>query len=225
MQNCSMPAARASSIAYWISGLSTTGSISLAIALVAGRKRVPRPATGRTALRNGLITMCLVLPHPVGDWSAAANIADRRKCGVRATHASGTWQRVVSRWRAGRHHPRGLAPVPWGSNTSRAWLIARGQPIGSAAVRVGGAHQPMVRGTDVRLARAGVQAEYLVGFLRRHVARPAGRWRCRAARRSLLSARGGRDGPASAARSAGRTWPARRTPAPRDRTAPAAAPG
>ena len=55
MQNCSIPAARASSIAYWISGLSTTGSISLAIALVAGRKRVPRPATGSTALRNGFM--------------------------------------------------------------------------------------------------------------------------------------------------------------------------
>src|SRR6201994_1041424 len=62
MQNCSMPAALASSIAYWISGLSTTGSISLAVALVAGRNRVPRPATGRTALRNGLITMNSLVP-------------------------------------------------------------------------------------------------------------------------------------------------------------------
>src|SRR5258708_4602248 len=44
------PAARASSTAYWISGLSTTGSISLGLALVAGRKRVPRPATGNTAV-------------------------------------------------------------------------------------------------------------------------------------------------------------------------------
>src|ERR1700704_3775154 len=43
------PAARASSTAYWISGLSTTGSISFGLALVAGRKRVPRPATGNTA--------------------------------------------------------------------------------------------------------------------------------------------------------------------------------
>src|SRR6202045_2972317 len=50
-----MPAALASSIAYWISGLSTTGSISFGIALVAGRKRVPRPATGKMALRMGFI--------------------------------------------------------------------------------------------------------------------------------------------------------------------------
>jgi hypothetical protein len=42
-----MPAATASSTAYWISGLSTIGSISFGCALVAGRKRLPRPATGR----------------------------------------------------------------------------------------------------------------------------------------------------------------------------------
>src|SRR5271170_6474947 len=45
------PARNASSAAYWISGLSTTGTISLGLALVAGRKRVPRPATGKTAVR------------------------------------------------------------------------------------------------------------------------------------------------------------------------------
>jgi hypothetical protein len=32
-------------------GLSTSGSISFGCALVAGRKRVPRPAAGKTALR------------------------------------------------------------------------------------------------------------------------------------------------------------------------------
>src|SRR3954464_10862178 len=47
------PAARASSTAYWMSGLSTTGSISFGLALVAGKKRVPRPATGNTAVRIG----------------------------------------------------------------------------------------------------------------------------------------------------------------------------
>src|SRR5437016_4768704 len=49
--NCSMPASRASSTPYWITGLSTTGSISFGTALVAGRNRVPMPATGKTALR------------------------------------------------------------------------------------------------------------------------------------------------------------------------------
>src|SRR5262245_22151388 len=37
-----------------ITGRSTTVSISLGIALVAGRKRVPSPATGNTALRMRL---------------------------------------------------------------------------------------------------------------------------------------------------------------------------
>jgi hypothetical protein len=55
------PAASASSTAYWISGLSTTGSISLGLALVAGRKRVPRPATGNTAVSIG---RRLVVMHP-----------------------------------------------------------------------------------------------------------------------------------------------------------------
>ena len=49
--NCSILAARASSNAYWMSGRSTTGSISLGKALVAGSMRVPNPATGNTALR------------------------------------------------------------------------------------------------------------------------------------------------------------------------------
>src|SRR5947207_15645186 len=44
-----MPAAAASSTAYWMSGLSTIGSISFGLALVTGRNRLPRPATGNTA--------------------------------------------------------------------------------------------------------------------------------------------------------------------------------
>src|SRR5574340_396233 len=50
------PASIASSTAYWIRGLSTMGSISLGLALVAGRKRVPRPATGKTAF----LTLCMM---------------------------------------------------------------------------------------------------------------------------------------------------------------------
>src|SRR5690349_6822307 len=44
-----MPHAAASSTAYWMSGLSTIGSISFGLALVTGRKRLPKPATGNTA--------------------------------------------------------------------------------------------------------------------------------------------------------------------------------
>jgi hypothetical protein len=53
--NSSIPAAWASSTAYWISGLSTTGSISFGIALVAGKNRVPRPPTGKMALRTRIV--------------------------------------------------------------------------------------------------------------------------------------------------------------------------
>src|SRR3989442_11224793 len=43
------PDATASSTTYWIVGLSTSGSISLGWAFVAGRNRVPNPAAGKTA--------------------------------------------------------------------------------------------------------------------------------------------------------------------------------
>src|SRR2546427_8791555 len=55
MITCSIPLAIASSTPYWIVGLSTSGSISLGWALVAGRKRVPRPAAGNTALRTFMV--------------------------------------------------------------------------------------------------------------------------------------------------------------------------
>src|SRR5690554_8148248 len=47
----SQPASMASSTAYWIRGRSVIGSISLGTVLVAGRNRVPNPATGNTAVR------------------------------------------------------------------------------------------------------------------------------------------------------------------------------
>src|ERR1700709_1221072 len=50
MRTSVRPACTASSTTYWMAGLSTTGSISLGVALVAGRNRVPSPATGTTAL-------------------------------------------------------------------------------------------------------------------------------------------------------------------------------
>src|SRR5919201_729689 len=51
-----MPAAAASSTAYWMSGLSTTGIISFGLALVTGRMRLPKPATGNTAFLSFGIT-------------------------------------------------------------------------------------------------------------------------------------------------------------------------
>src|SRR3712207_4425697 len=62
---CSIPASSASSTAYWMSGRSTTVSISLGTAFVAGRKRVPRPATGKTAF----LTFFNLFS---GNWTGAA---------------------------------------------------------------------------------------------------------------------------------------------------------
>src|ERR1035438_7934101 len=56
----SSPAATASSTTYWIAGLSTTGSISLGVPFVAGRKRVPRPAAGTTAFVTAPVSGMLV---------------------------------------------------------------------------------------------------------------------------------------------------------------------
>jgi len=44
-----IPAPRISSTVYWMRGLSITAIISLGMALVAGRKRVPNPAAGMIA--------------------------------------------------------------------------------------------------------------------------------------------------------------------------------
>jgi len=52
---CSIPASSASSTAYCSSGRSTIGNSSLGITLVAGRNRVPMPATGKTAFLIGFI--------------------------------------------------------------------------------------------------------------------------------------------------------------------------
>src|SRR5947207_12385867 len=60
MMICSIPAATASSTAYWMIGRSTSGIISLGIALEAGRKRVPNPAAGRTALRTRTMSGALL---------------------------------------------------------------------------------------------------------------------------------------------------------------------
>src|SRR5580658_11296864 len=68
-----IPDCIASSTAYWIRGLSTSGSISLGMALVAGRKRVPRPAAGNTALR----TLGIILGQL---YAETRRHADARRC-------------------------------------------------------------------------------------------------------------------------------------------------
>ena len=66
------PAATASSTPYWMRGLSTRQSISLGVALVAGRKRVPMPAAGKTALR---IFICGILGRILYMLIASVSVA------------------------------------------------------------------------------------------------------------------------------------------------------
>src|SRR5438309_4734300 len=68
----SMPAATASSTPYWMMGLSTTMSISFGCALVAGRKRVPSPAAGSTALRT--LLRLLVGQSGCAAWGVAEGV-------------------------------------------------------------------------------------------------------------------------------------------------------
>src|ERR1700743_46830 len=84
--NCSIPASRASSTACWISGRSTRVSISFGIALVAGRKRVPRPATGNTALRTRFVVILKSLSDGSGGkgkgiFHRVANLLQRERLG------------------------------------------------------------------------------------------------------------------------------------------------
>ncbi|GEL18757.1 hypothetical protein PA7_25940 [Pseudonocardia asaccharolytica DSM 44247 = NBRC 16224] len=53
MSNCRAPAAAASAATSSMPGVSITGSSSFGTVLVVGRNRVPRPAAGTTAERNG----------------------------------------------------------------------------------------------------------------------------------------------------------------------------
>src|SRR3984893_5592392 len=64
MSNTSFrPAVTASSTTYWMAGLSMTGSISLGVALVAGKNLVPSPAAGITALVTSAMPRTLANPR------------------------------------------------------------------------------------------------------------------------------------------------------------------
>src|SRR5215831_10364195 len=86
----SQPAASASSTPYWMMGLSTRGSISLGCALVAGRKRVPRPAAGNTALR----TLDVIASAYKQNWRGFAAAAEARVC--RAACDGAVWARIYN---------------------------------------------------------------------------------------------------------------------------------
>src|SRR5438132_1168804 len=84
MITCSIPLAIASSTPYWMVGLSTSGSISFGWALVTGRKRVPRPAAGKIALRTVMFdNLTSVDRYPSQTWVGAPPRASGRRPGSR----------------------------------------------------------------------------------------------------------------------------------------------
>src|ERR1700737_5302903 len=94
MITSSIPLAIASSTPYWMVGLSTKGSISFGWALVTGKKRVPRPAAGKMALRTRPV---VIEDNLNGEhlrshktWHRRSPRARRRR---RPDHQSRRWQR------------------------------------------------------------------------------------------------------------------------------------
>src|SRR2546425_3110380 len=76
MTMLSTPDWTASSTPYWMTGLSTSGSISFGCALVAGKNRVPRPAAGKIALRTWRVVTCGGLGERFGGSGAQMLGAD-----------------------------------------------------------------------------------------------------------------------------------------------------
>src|SRR5215510_12068485 len=109
-----------------MSGLSTTGSISFGIALVAGRKRVPSPATGKTALRTGLcINPSIYAPWlPRSDFMPIWWLSGKRKIELDIPGAARA--RAACEQRVGRlpNHPK---PASAAAAGDRHNLVAVGE--------------------------------------------------------------------------------------------------
>ena len=103
MRMSSIPAATASSTTYWIPGLSTRGSISFGVALVAGRKRVPSPAAGITALRTRMGRRT----HAMAPDPGARSFRARRPRGAGTEHTSAGRDTTLGEARRERGGPAG----------------------------------------------------------------------------------------------------------------------
>src|SRR6267154_1671213 len=121
------PAPRASSTAYWISGLSTTGSISFGLALVAGRKRVPRPATGNTAVLISGFMRDSIANGPVG---ALVHALTQILAGLEVRHVLAVQRHGFTRL--------GIAPLPRRPEVQRK--TAEAADLDPIALRQGVAH-------------------------------------------------------------------------------------
>src|SRR3954454_4385993 len=115
MRTSLSPARTASSTTYWIAGLSTTGSISLGVALVAGRKRVPSPAAGMTALVTGALMCATLMLSPVPGACSMRCESGRQAPAVSAAVLGGV-QRLV---RGAHECSRAVAMVGIDSDANR----------------------------------------------------------------------------------------------------------
>ena len=77
--------AKPSSTTYWMTGRSTTSSISFGCAFVAGRKRVPKPAAGISAFIGNLSSRGNIQgKRPLGAfWKLTGQIVARGNCAAR----------------------------------------------------------------------------------------------------------------------------------------------
>src|SRR5687767_394909 len=113
-----MPAAAASSTAYWMSGLSTIGSISFGLAFVTGRKRLPRPATGNTAFLSFACMELEILQH-FDEFFLPQYLHAERACTVELRAGVVARNHVIGFF---RHGPRHFVPLGF---DGRARLLAR----------------------------------------------------------------------------------------------------
>src|SRR5581483_4018310 len=136
-----------------MSGLSTTGSISFGMALVAGRKRVPSPPTGKTALRMGCVMR-------LSCFRFVAASGDNGKCFLLVPPAKQITRRLS---RLPRKRYSRFAPVARRCSAPKqqlARLVDLIGEIGRAAVaRIDFSHEPAIGLLDVAIAGAWFQAE------------------------------------------------------------------
>src|ERR1700733_7575570 len=161
----SSPAATASSTTYWIAGLSTTGSISLGVALVAGKNLVPSPAAGMTALVTASLSAMLrtvansvqwSLPEALGTVGSpylsngggrARRQGGEGRAAVAAARRAG--QAFGGTARAGREADQGRAP--WAARDGDG-RDGGGVLLGRGGARYAGARLCLVEARDVRAA-------------------------------------------------------------------------
>src|ERR1035441_2261426 len=185
-----MPEWTASSTPYWIMGLSTMGNISLGWALVAGRKRVPSPAAGKTAFRTlaGIIYSVAPGPECAANWGQTRiSGAVCRKFAVcpRFAPRSGTSELflpvrlcyVLNTWGNNSHGIRNRGTLHWNEGHGLCGRLPGGlHPSEEGRDQVRGSRDALYRpGRVHRLRRLRPGVPRIGDFCARRPAREVGR--------------------------------------------------